>query len=76
VCNSNSIKKNTTPSAQTGCIGLEPELPAQVSGIGALELVRMNISPKEGNKSSSLSVLPDIDAIQADMYHSEFSPIK
>ncbi len=55
---------------------MEPELPAQVSGIGALELVRMNISPKEGNKSSSLSVLPDIDAIQADMYHSEFSPIK
>jgi hypothetical protein len=51
VCNSSSNKKNTTPSTQTGCIGLEPESPAQVSGIGALELVRMNISPKEGNKS-------------------------
>jgi hypothetical protein len=40
----------------------------------------MNISPKEGNKSISLSVLPDtgaqIDAIPADLYHSEFSPIK
>ena len=80
VCNSNGIKKNTTPSAQTGCIGLESDSPTQVSGIGALELVQMTISPNEGSKSISLSVLPDtgaqIDAIPADLFHSEFSPIK
>ena len=79
VCNSNGIKKNTTPSAQTGCIGLESDSPTQVSGIGALELVQMTISPNEGSKSISLSVLPDtgaqIDAIPADLYHSEFSPL-
>jgi hypothetical protein len=60
VCNSNGIKKNTTPSAQTGCIGLESDSPTQVSGIGALELVQMNISPT--TKAVNQSAFPSYQA--------------